>query len=153
MSKVTTFLAFREKGAEAMEFYASLIPNSKIVSVHLSEGGPIPAGALMHGTFELDGTRYMAMDGGPYFTFSEAASIFVACETQDEVDHLWNSLTADGGEESMCGWLKDKYGVSWQIIPNILMELMSGPDRERAGRVMQAMLKMRKIDIKTLEEA
>jgi predicted 3-demethylubiquinone-9 3-methyltransferase (glyoxalase superfamily) len=153
MSKVTTFLAFREKGAKAMELYTSLIPNSKIVSVHLSEGGPIPAGALMYGVFELDGYRFKAMDGGPHFKFSEASSIFVSCETQAEVDNLWNSLTADGGEESMCGWLKDKYGISWQIIPNVLMELMSGPDRERAGRVMQAMLKMRKIDIKTIEEA
>jgi predicted 3-demethylubiquinone-9 3-methyltransferase (glyoxalase superfamily) len=153
MSKINTFLAFEEKGAEAMELYTSLIPNSRVISVHLSEGGPIPAGGLMHGIFELDGQRFMAMDGGPHFKFSEAASIFVACETQDEVDRLWDALTADGGEESRCGWLKDKYGVSWQIIPNVLGELMSGPDRERAGRVIQAMLKMQKLDIKTLEEA
>ena len=153
MSKINTFLAFEKNGVEAMELYTSLIPNSKIISVHKSEGGPIPAGALMHGIFELDGQTFMAMDGGPHFKFSEAASIFVYCETQEEVDRLWNALTADGGEESMCGWLKDKYGVSWQIIPKQLIDLMSGPDRERAGRVMQAMLQMRKIDIKTIEEA
>ena len=113
----------------------------------------MPAGALMHGVFELDGQRFMAMDGGPHFKFSEAASIFVSCETQEEVDRLWDALTADGGSENRCGWLKDKYGVSWQIIPNALGRLMTDPDRERAGRVMQAMLKMQKIDIKTLEEA
>jgi predicted 3-demethylubiquinone-9 3-methyltransferase (glyoxalase superfamily) len=153
MSKVTTFLTFQENGAEAMDFYTSLIPNSKVIAAHVSPGGPMPAGALMHGVFELDGQHFMAMDGGPHFKFSEAASIFVSCETQQEVDRLWDALTADGGEESMCGWLKDKYGVSWQIIPNALGQLMTDPDRERSGRVMQAMLKMRKIDIKTLEEA
>lgn len=153
MSKINTFLAFESGGAEAMEFYTSLVPNSKIISKTISEGGPIPAGALMHGTFEMDGQSFMAMDGGPHFRFSEAASIFVYCETQEEVDRLWDALTADGGEESMCGWLKDKWGVSWQIIPKRLIELMMGDDRERAGRVMQAMLKMVKLDIKTLEKA
>jgi predicted 3-demethylubiquinone-9 3-methyltransferase (glyoxalase superfamily) len=153
MSKITTFLTFEEKGAEAMEFYTSLVPNSKVIAAHVSEGGPMPAGALMHGVFELDGQRFMAMDGGPHFKFSEAASILVSCETQDEVDRLWEALTADGGSENHCGWLKDKYGVSWQIIPNALGRLMTDPDRERAGRVMQAMLKMQKIDIKALEAA
>ena len=153
MSKIGTFLAFEKNGAEAIDFYTSLIPNSKVISKNLSEGGPIPAGALMYGIFELGGQTFKAMDGGTYFKFSEAASIFVSCDDQEEVDRLWNALTADGGEESMCGWLKDRWGVSWQIIPKRLMELMTGDDRERAGRVMQAMLKMRKIDIKTLEEA
>lgn len=153
MSKVTTFLTFQEKGAEAMDFYTSLIPNSRVIAAHVSPGGPMPAGALMHGVFELDGQQFMAMDGGPHFKFSEAASIFVSCETQGEVDRLWDALTADGGSENRCGWLEDRFGVSWQIIPDALGRLMTDPDRERAGRVMQAMLKMQKIDIRALEEA
>ncbi|HEV8592312.1 MAG TPA: VOC family protein [Pyrinomonadaceae bacterium] len=155
MQKITTFLTFEKKGAEAVNFYGSIFKNSKIHGIHQyeDEGGPLPKGALLHASFELDGQRFMAMDGGPHFKFEQGFSLFVNAETQEEIDRLSSSLTEDGGEQQPCGWVKDKYGISWQIVPPILGELMGGPDRERAGRVMQAMLKMKKLDIQALKDA
>jgi predicted 3-demethylubiquinone-9 3-methyltransferase (glyoxalase superfamily) len=148
MQKITTFLWFDGQAEEAMTFYVSLFKNSRIVSTT-----PGPDGKMLTGTFELDGQRFMALNGGPKYKFTEAVSLFVNCETQAEVDDLWRKLTADGGAESMCGWLKDKYGLSWQIIPTALGRLLGDRDRAKAGRAMQAMLQMRKIDIAKLQRA
>jgi len=145
--KITTFLWFDDNAAEAMRFYVSIFRNSKIIDV--TRNGD----KVMVGTFELEGQRFIALNGGPQFKFTEAISLFVNCETQEEVDELWEKLTADGGAPSQCGWLKDKFGLSWQIIPSALMELMSDPDPEKASRVMQAMLRMKKIDIDGLKRA
>ncbi len=153
MSKITPFLWFNDQAEEAMNFYTSIFKNSKIGSVsRYGEGGPGPQGSVMTATFELDGQQFMALNGGPLFTFTEAISFFVNCETQAEVDELWEKLT-EGGEESQCGWLKDKYGLSWQIVPSVLGELLNAPDAEKAGRVMNAMLQMKKIDIAGLRAA
>lgn len=153
MGKVTSFLTFQEKGEEAVKLYVSLIKNSSIHSLVVSDGqGPFPKGVLQHASFQLDGQEFMAMDGGEYFSFAEGFSIFVNCETQAEIDYLWEKLSA-GGEEQPCGWLRDRFGVSWQIIPSILGTLMTDPDAEKAGRVAQAMLKMSKFDIQALQEA
>lgn len=146
--KIVPFLWFDTQAEEAAKFYITLFKNSKIESII-----PGPDNTTMGVTFILDGVKIQALNGGPHFKFTEAISLFVHCETQDEVDHFWNGLIADGGNESMCGWLKDKYGLSWQIIPSKLGELLSHPDREKANRAMQAMLKMRKIDIAKLQEA
>ncbi|RIK23650.1 MAG: hypothetical protein DCC52_13065 [Chloroflexi bacterium] len=148
MQKIIPYLWFDRQAEEAANFYVSLFKNSRVESV--SRG---PDGTAFLVTFHLDGQPFMALNGGPQFKFNEAFSMFVNCETQQEVDALWEKLTADGGEESMCGWLKDKYGLSWQIIPTILVKLMNDSDLVKANRVMQAMLKMRKIDIKALEDA
>jgi len=151
--KITTFLAFKDRGEEAVNFYVSIFKNSKIESlVRHSEGGPGQKGGLLHATFQLDGQRFMAIDGGSYFSFAEGISMFVDCETQEEVDDLWERLS-QGGEIQQCGWLKDRYGLSWQIIPSALGELMQDEDPEKSKRVMEAMLKMTKIDIKTLRQA
>ncbi len=147
MQKITSFLTFVDQAEEAMNFYVSVFKNSKIVSVT-----PGPDGKVMTGTFQLEGQEFMALNAGPQFPFTEAISFFVHCETQAEVDELWEKLT-EGGEESRCGWLKDKFGLSWQIIPAVLGELLQDKDPEKAGRVMQAMLQMGKIDIKTLQQA
>ncbi len=153
MSNVATFLTFKENGEEAVKLYVSLIKNSSIHSLVRSDGqGPFPKGALQHAAFQLDGQEFMAMDGGEYFGFALGFSIFVNCETQAEIDHLWAKLS-EGGEEQPCGWVKDKYGVSWQIIPSVLGELMTDPDAEKASRVMEAMLKMKKFDIQALRTA
>ena len=153
MQKVTTFLTFKEKGEEAVNLYVSLFKNSKIMSIVRSKGeGPIAKGALLHASFQLDGQEFMAMDGGPYFSFAQGISLFVNCETQEEMDRLWDKLS-EGGEEQPCGWVKDKYGVSWQIIPSILGEMLNDKDAEKSKRVMEAMLKMKKIDIKALQQA
>jgi predicted 3-demethylubiquinone-9 3-methyltransferase (glyoxalase superfamily) len=148
MKKITPFLWFDNQAEEAMNFYVSIFKNSRVLGVT-----PGPNGVAQSVTFELEGQEFMALNAGPQFKFNEAISFFVNCKTQAEVDELWQKLTADGGEESMCGWLKDKYGLSWQIIPTALGELMSDPDPEKAGRVVQAMLKMNKIDVKTLQQA
>ena len=140
--KITTFLWFDDNAAAAAQFYVSIFKNSRIVSA-----------SPMAVNFQLEGQQFTGLNGGPRFTFTEAISLFVSCETQREVDDLWSKLTADGGEESMCGWLKDKYGLSWQIIPTALLRGLSDPDRGTAQRVMQAMLTMRKIDIAALERA
>jgi predicted 3-demethylubiquinone-9 3-methyltransferase (glyoxalase superfamily) len=153
MQKITPFLWFKDQAEEAMNFYTAIFKNSKISSVsRYGEGGPGPQGSVMTATFELDGQEFMALNGGPLFTFTEAISLFVNCETQAEVDELWEKLT-EGGEESQCGWLKDKYGLSWQIVPSVLGELLNDPDAEKAGRVMNAMLQMKKIDIAGLRSA
>lgn len=148
MQKITPYLWFDRQAEEAANFYVSLFQNSKVESV--SRG---PDGAAFIVTFQLDGQPFIALNGGPQFKFNEAFSMFVNCESQQQVDALWEKLTAEGGEESMCGWLKDKYGLSWQIIPTTLVRLMNDPDPVKANRVTQAMLKMRKIDIQGLEQA
>jgi len=153
MQKITPFLWFDDKAEEATHFYVSLFKNSKINSVsRYGDAGPGPKGKVMTVAFQLNGQQFTALNGGPLFKFTEAISLMVNCETQQEVDELWDKLSA-GGEKSRCGWLKDKYGLSWQIIPTALGKLMSDPDREKAGRVMQAMMQMDKIDIKRLEQA
>ena len=153
MQKITPFLWFDNQAEEAANFYVSIFKNSKILGVsHYGEAGPGPAGTVLTVTFQLDGHEFTALNGGPHFTFTEAISLFVNCETQQEVDELWAKLTA-GGEESMCGWLKDKYGLSWQIVPRVLLELMQDKDPVKARRVTEAMLQMRKIDIAKLQQA
>ena len=152
--KIAPCLWYDDAALEAAELYVSLFDGSEILSVsHYGEGGPRPAGSVMVVSFRLAGQEFMALNGGPEFLFTEAVSLYVHCATQDEVDYLWERLTADGGQESMCGWLKDKYGLSWQIVPDALTELMGDADRERAGRVVQAMLQMRKIDVAALRRA
>ncbi len=153
MSKITPFLWFDNQAEEAMNFYVSLFKNSKIGNVsRYGEGAPVPAGTVMSANFTLDGQDIMALNGGPQFKFTEAISFFVNCENQAEVDELWNKL-CEGGEPGPCGWLKDKFGLSWQIIPKQLGELMGDPDPEKSRRVMEAMLKMSKIDVPTLQKA
>ena len=148
MKKVTPFLWFDTQAEEAMNYYVSVFKNAKVLGV--SRG---PDGKAFTVSFELDGQEFMGLNAGPQFKFNEAVSMFVNCEDQAEVDYFWNALTANGGEESMCGWLKDKYGLSWQIVPKQLGELMNDPDREKAGRVMDAMLNMKKIIVADLQKA
>lgn len=153
MGKITPCLWFDTQGEEAAEFYTSLFENSKITGVtRFGEAGPRPEGTVMTVEFELDGQEFVALNGGPEFEFDEAVSFQVSCETQDEVDYFWNRLS-EGGEEVQCGWLKDKYGLSWQIVPTALHQLLGDPDPERSRRAMEAMLQMRKIDIPTLQRA
>jgi predicted 3-demethylubiquinone-9 3-methyltransferase (glyoxalase superfamily) len=153
MQQITPFLWFDGNAEEAMNFYTSIFKNSKIGSVRrYGDAGPGPKGSVMTGTFQLNGQEFMVLNGGPLFKFTEAISFFVNCETQEEVDELWEKLSA-GGQESRCGWLKDKFGLSWQIIPRILGELLGDKDPAKAQRVMQAMLQMSKIDIKKLKQA
>jgi predicted 3-demethylubiquinone-9 3-methyltransferase (glyoxalase superfamily) len=148
MKKITPFLWFDDQAEEAMNFYVSVFKNSNVLGV--SRG---PNGQAQSVNFELEGQEFIGLNAGPQFKFNESISFLVDCKTQDEVDELWYKLTADGGEESMCGWLKDKYGLSWQIIPRALSELMNDPDPAKAKRVVDAMLQMRKIVIADLERA
>jgi len=148
MKKITPFLWFDTQAEEAMNFYVSVFKNSKVLGVT-----PGPNGIAQSVTFELEGQEFMALNAGPQFKFNESISFFVDCKTQEEVDELWEKLTADGGEESMCGWLKDKYGLWWQIIPTALGEMLGDKDAEKARRVMEAMLKMRKIVVADLQRA
>jgi predicted 3-demethylubiquinone-9 3-methyltransferase (glyoxalase superfamily) len=153
MQKITPFLWFDDQAEEAINFYSSIFKNSRIKNVsRYGEAGPGPAGTVMSATFELEGQEFMALNGGPQYQFTEAISFFVNCQTQAEVDELWHKLSA-GGEEGPCGWLKDKYGLSWQIIPTALGEMLADKDPEKARSVMEAMLQMKKIDIKTLQRA
>jgi predicted 3-demethylubiquinone-9 3-methyltransferase (glyoxalase superfamily) len=153
MKKITPFLWFDGKAEEAMNFYVSIFKNSKIMSVtRYGEAGPGPTGTVMTASFQIGGQEFTALNGGPQFTFSQAISFVVHCETQQEVDELWEKLS-EGGEKQNCGWLKDKYGLSWQIIPTILIEMLQEKDAEKSERVMKAMLQMNKIDIKTLKQA
>jgi predicted 3-demethylubiquinone-9 3-methyltransferase (glyoxalase superfamily) len=153
MPRLTPCLWFDTEGEEAARFYASIFPNSRILEIgRYGEAGPRPAGTVMTVSFELDGQKFLALNGGPEFTFSEAISFQVDCKTQDEVDMYWNRL-AECGEEGPCGWRKDRFGLSWQIVPRRLEELLGDSDREKAQRVMAAMLKMRKIEIAELERA
>ena len=153
MPKITPFLWFDGKAEEAMNFYVSVFKNSKVVRVsRYGEAGPGPKGTVMSATFQLDGQDFFALNGGPQFAFTPAISFFVNCETQQEVDEMWERLS-EGGKKERCGWLKDRYGLSWQIIPSVLGKMLQDPDAERAKRVMQAMLQMKKIDIPTLKRA
>jgi len=153
MQKITPCLWFDTEGEEAANLYTSVIPNSRITNVsRYGAAGPRPEGTVMTVEFELDGQTFVALNGGPNFTFSEAVSFQVSCENQEEVDAYWSKLS-EGGEEGPCGWLKDRFGLSWQIIPKRLPELLSDPDREKSQRVMAAMLEMRKIEIAELERA
>src|SRR5947209_19748692 len=153
MQKITPFLWFDGKAEEAMNFYVSVFKNSKVMSVsRCGEAGPGPKGTVMSVTFQLEGQEFFALNGGPQFTFSPAVSFFVNCETQQEVDELWEKLSA-GGQQEQCGWLRDKYGLSWQIIPSVLGTMLQDKDPAKAQRVMQAMLQMDKIDIRRLTEA
>jgi predicted 3-demethylubiquinone-9 3-methyltransferase (glyoxalase superfamily) len=153
MQKITPFLWFDDNAEEAVNFYISVFRNSKIISSsRYGEEGPGPAGTLMTATFQLEGQEFMALNGGPEYKFTEAISFFVNCETQAEVDRLWEKLS-EGGEKSQCGWLKDKFGVSWQIVPTALGQMLQDPDPQKSQRVMQAMLQMTKIDIATLRRA
>ncbi|GAB3316996.1 VOC family protein [Larkinella ripae] len=154
MQKITTFLTFNDQAEEAAKLYTSIFKNSKITNVsRYGEGAPVPAGTVMTVSFVLDGQPFSALNGGPHFRFSEGISLFVHCETQEEVDGFWEKLTADGGEPGPCGWLKDKFGVSWQIIPAAMKALLQDEDPAKAKRAMQAMLKMTKIDLARLEQA
>jgi predicted 3-demethylubiquinone-9 3-methyltransferase (glyoxalase superfamily) len=153
MQKITPFLWFDGKAEEAMNFYVSIFKNSKILSVtRYGEAGPGPKATVMTAKFELNGQEFIALNGGPQFTFTEAISFVVNCETQQEVDELWGKLSK-GGNKSRCGWLKDKYGLSWQVVPTALVEMLQDRDAKKSTRVMQAMLQMDKIDIETLRHA
>lgn len=153
MQKITTFLWFDGKAEEAANFYTSLFKNSRIRSVtRYGEAGPGPKDTAMVVSFELDGQEFHALNGGPQFHFTPAISLLVNCETQEEVDHLWDQLSA-GGRKDRCGWLQDKYGLSWQIVPAILGKLMADPDPKKSSRVMQAMMQMEKLDIRGLQQA
>ena len=147
MPTIMPFLWFNTDAEEAMTYYASIFKNSKVGSVNRANG------KVMSVQFELEGQPFMALNGGPQFTFTEAISFFVGCETQKEIDELWTKLTADGGAPSRCGWLKDKFGLSWQIIPNSLGRMLGDQDPARGGRVMNAMLQMDKLDVKKLQDA
>lgn len=154
MQKITPFLWYNDNAEEAVNLYTSLFPGSKIISVaRYGEAGPGPAGQVMTMGFELFGQKFTALNGGPHFKFTEAVSFVVNCESQEEVDKYWDALLKDGGTPSQCGWLKDKFGLSWQIVPTVLPELLTGNDPKKAQRVMQAMMKMVKLDIATLKKA
>jgi len=153
MQKITPFLWFDNKAEEAVNFYTSIFRNSKIVNItHYGEVGPGPKGSVMIVVFQLNGQEFIALNGGPAFKFNEAISLVVNCETQGEIDELWEKLS-EGGEKVECGWLKDKYGVSWQIVPIVLREMLEDGDAERSQRVMKALLQMKKIDIEGLKKA
>jgi predicted 3-demethylubiquinone-9 3-methyltransferase (glyoxalase superfamily) len=152
--KITTFLWYDHEAEEAARLYTSLFNDSKILNVaRYGDAGPGPKGSAMTVNFQLAGQEFIALNGGPMYKFTEAVSLMVHCENQQEVDGLWNKLTANGGEESMCGWLKDRFGLSWQIIPTALFQLIGDPDPEKARRATEAMLQMKKIDIAALERA
>ena len=153
MQQITPCLWFNDQAEAAARFYTSIFKNSTIGEItHYGEGSPRPTGSVLTVRFQLDGQEFLALNGGPQFTFTEAVSFIVHCETQEELDRMWEKLS-EGGEEVQCGWLKDKYGLSWQIIPTLLIKLLQDPDKEKSNRVMQAMLKMKKIEIPKLVEA
>jgi len=152
MNAVTPSLTFKERAEDAMKLYVSVIKNSKIVNIMRSDGGPLPKGNVLHATFELDGREFTAMDGGPTFSFSEGISLVATCDTQEELDAIWKRLS-EGGQEGPCGWLKDRFGVSWQVVPRALGEMMGHPESGNSGKIMEALLKMSKIEIATLREA
>jgi len=158
MQKITPFFWFDDHAEEAVNFYTSLFKNSKIVRIfryteEAAEKTGRPVGSVLTIEFEIEGQRFVALNGGPLFKFNESISFVINCDTQEEVDYFWEKLTANGGEESACGWLKDKFGVSWQVTPTVLIDMLHDSDQEKSERVMQAMLQMKKIDIKTLKEA
>ena len=154
MAKITPFLWYDGKAEEAMNFYMSIFKNSEVLNISRNDDeGPGKAGTVMSVSFRLEGQEFIALNGGPHFTFSPTISLFVSCDSQSEVDDLWAKLSSGGGETQRCGWLKDKYGVSWQVIPKALGELLEDPDTAKSDRVWKAMLQMEKIDIKGLQEA
>ena len=153
MQKITPFLWFDNNAEEAANFYVSIFKNSKVLTIaRYGDAGPGPKGTVLTVNFEIDGQKFIALNGGPQFKFTEAVSFVVNCETQEEIDYFWEKLSA-GGEKSQCGWLKDKYGLSWQVVPTILGELMGGNAAERSNRVMQAILQMQKLEIEPLKRA
>ena len=153
MSKITPFLWFDDNLDEAIKFYSSVFKNHRLLyEVQYGDAGPGPKGTIMTATFELEGQKFMALNGGPMFKFTEAISMFITCDKQEEIDYYWERLSA-GGQKSQCGWLKDQFGLSWQVVPYNLGELLAGTDRQKANKVMQAMLKMSKLDMSALEEA
>jgi len=153
MQKITTFLSYNGQAEEAVNLYTSIFENSKIISIsYYGEAGPAPAGTFMSAIFELDGQTFYALNGGPMFTFSYGISLFVNCTTQDEIDYYWEKLS-EGGEKGQCGWLKDKFDVSWQVAPRAVFDMLNDKDAEKSSRVMQAMLKMHKLDIQLLKNA
>lgn len=154
MQKITPFLWFDGKAEEAMNFYTGIFKKSVVKDVRrYGEGMPLPAGTVMSATFELEGMEFIGLNAGPMFSFTPAVSFFIKCADQAEVDYFWDHLTADGGEEQPCGWLKDKFGLSWQVIPDALGRLMADKDPQRAMRAAQAMMQMKKIDVAKLEVA
>ncbi len=154
MPKISPFLWFDSQAEEAATLYTSIFPNSKILALaRYGDAGPGPKGSVMTVQFQLDGQEIIALNGGPMYKFTEAISLSVDCKSQEEVDRYWTKLTGDGGQEGPCGWLKDKFGLSWQITPAILGQLLSDTDRKKAARVMEAMMKMKKIDIASLKRA
>ena len=147
-------IVFNDRAEEAINFYVSIIPNSRVVSIQRSEAdGPIAKGKVLGATFELDGREYVAFDGGPTFTFTEGFSLMVTCKTQEEIDRYWSKLTAGGGEEGPCGWLKDRFGLSWQIVPEVLGQMLGDSKSGNSAAAVQAMLKMKKLDIAGLQKA
>ena len=158
MQKITPFLWFDDQAEEAAKFYTSVFKNSKVGKITrygeaAEKAAGRPAGSVMTVEFELEGQKFTALNGGPVFKFNESISFVVNCDTQEEVDYFWAKLTAGGGQESACGWLKDKFGVSWQVTPTVLIDMLHDSNQEKSGRVMQAMFQMKKIDIKALEDA
>ena len=153
MQKITTFLTFNDRAEEAIAFYTSIFPDSKVLSTtRYGDAGPAPKGTFMTGTFQLAGQTFVALNGGPSFQFSQGISLFVNCATQEEVDRYWDKLS-EGGQKIQCGWLTDKFGVSWQIVPSALLQMLADKDPARSNRVMQAMLQMVKLDIAKLKAA
>jgi predicted 3-demethylubiquinone-9 3-methyltransferase (glyoxalase superfamily) len=154
MQKIMPCLWFDDRIEEAVNFYASVFKDAKVTAMtRYGEAGPLPKGKVMVATMEIEGQEFMLLNGGPIFKFSEAVSFVVKCETQEDVDYYWEKLTADGGAESQCGWLKDKYGLSWQIVPNIIPKLLQDKDAKKVDRVMQAVMGMKKLDVAALEKA
>ena len=154
MARITPNLWFDREGLEAAEYYCSIFPNSKITNVsHYTDAGPREAGEVLTVDFVLDGQEFTAINGGPEFTFDEAVSMLINCKDQAEVDYYWDRFVTDGGQESQCGWLKDKFGFSWQVVPEGMVELFTDADKDRASRAMQAMLGMKKIDVAAIQAA
>jgi predicted 3-demethylubiquinone-9 3-methyltransferase (glyoxalase superfamily) len=154
MQKITPFLWFDNQAEEALNFYASVFKNTRIGEVNrMGDGGPSGKDQILTGSINIEGQEFMVMNAGPHFKFNESISFFISCQTQQEVDYFWEKLSSEGGQKSRCGWLKDKFGLSWQVVPNTLMKLMGDKDRQKAGRVMQKMMTMDKLVIKELQDA
>jgi predicted 3-demethylubiquinone-9 3-methyltransferase (glyoxalase superfamily) len=153
MAEITTFLTFGNQAEAATNLYVSLFDGKIVSSVRYGQSGPGPAGSVMSVTFEILGKTFYALNGGPHFSFSQGISLFVSCDSQAEIDRYYDTLLADGGKEMQCGWLSDRFGVVWQIVPKVLPTLIGGPDPKKSGRAMQAMLQMKKLDIATLKRA
>jgi len=152
--KITPFLWYDNQAEEAANFYVSIFKNSRILGVtRYGKSGPGPEGTVLTAAFKLEGQKFTALNGGPRFTFNESVSFVVNCETQEEIDYFWEKLSSDGGQESQCGWLKDKFGLSWQVVPTILPELITSKDAKKSERVMQALMQMKKLDLAKLKQA